>query len=301
MQASGSRHSIGYIAEATFGTTPATPIFKNFRHKSTSLNLTRAAFGSEELRPDRMIADHRSGTKSVEGDIVGELSQTSHDDMLAAALCGTWNADVLKAGIVRSSFTLERHFQDVGQFLRYRGAQVDTLQISMTTGAVVGLTFGFWAKAMDVAQAIIVGATYPPAETTPTMDAISGSIMESGAPLGVATEVTLSLSNGLNPRFVIGSDESLEPSIGRSNLTGTMSAYFEDVSLYQKFLDNTDSSLSVVCSDGTESFTFLVPKLKYTGAEVPVSGEGPVSIQLPFQGILDPVTGTNFQITRSAP
>jgi hypothetical protein len=300
-QASGSRHSLGYIEEVVFGTTPATPAFKGFRHNSTSLNLNRAAFGSEELRPDRMIADYRAGTKSVEGNVVTELSQTSHDDMLAAALCGTWVGNVLKAGSVRKSFSLERHFQDINEFLRYRGAQVDTLQISMTTGAVVGLTFGYWAKGMDVAQAIIVGATYPAAPSTPTMDAISGSITENGIPIAVATEVTLNLANNLNPRFVIGSAESLEPSIGRSNLTGTLSAYFESSVLYQKFLTNADSSLEVVCSDGTESFTFLVPKLKYTGGDVPVSGEGPVSIQMPFQGILDPVTGTNFQITRSAP
>ena len=154
---------------------------------------------------------------------------------------------------------------------------------------------------MDVAQVILTGATYPAAPTTPTMDAISGSILEAGAPIAVATEVTLNLANNLNPRFVIGSAESLEPSIGRSNLTGTLSAYFESAALYQKYLNNEDSSLQIVCSDGTENFEFLIPKLKYTGGDVPVSGEGPVSIQMPFQGILDPVTGTNFQITRSAP
>lgn len=299
-QASGSRHSLGYVEEATFGVTPATPALKAFRHNSTTLNLNRAAFGSDELRSDRMIADYRAGTKSVEGNIVTELSKTSHDDMLAAALCGEWVGNVLKAGTIRKSFTLERNFQDVNEFLRYNGAQVDTLQISMTTGAVVGLTFGIWAKGMTVAQAAIVGSTYPAAPTTPTMDAISGAVTEGGASIAVATEVTLNLANNLNPRFVIGSAESLEPSIGRSNLTGTLSAYFESSVLYQKFLNNTDSSLSIVCSDGVDTFTFLIPKLKYTGGDVPVSGEGPVSIQMPFQGILDPVTGTNFQITRSA-
>ena len=300
-QASGSRHSLGFVKETVFGTTPATPVFKKFRHNSTTLNLNRSSFGSEELRSDRMIADFRAGTKSVEGNVVTELSQSSHDDMLAAALCGEWVGNVLKAGTIRESFTLERNFEDIVQFLRYRGAQVDTLQISMTTGAVVGLTFGFWAKGMDVAQVILTGATYPAAPTTPTMDAISGSILEAGAPIAVATEVTLNLANNLNPRFVIGSAESLEPSIGRSNLTGTLSAYFESAALYQKYLNNEDSSLQIVCSDGTENFEFLIPKLKYTGGDVPVSGEGPVSIQMPFQGILDPVTGTNFQITRSAP
>lgn len=300
-QASGSRHSLGYVKELVFGTIPATPVFKKFRHNSTSLNLNRASFGSDELRSDRMIADFRAGTKSVEGNVVTELSQTSHDDMLAAALCGAWAGDVLEAGAVRNSFTLERNFEDIGQYLRYRGSQVDTLQISMTTGAVVGLTFGFWAKAMDVAQAIVAGATYEDAPDTPTMDAISGSILEDGVPIAVATEVTLNLANNLNPRFVIGSAESLEPSIGRSNLTGTLSAYFEDVTLYQKYLSNANSSLEIECSDGSASYTFLVPRLKYTGGDVPVTGEGPVSIQMPFQGILDPVTGTNFQITRSAP
>lgn len=300
MQASGSRHNIGYVKETVFGTTPANPIFKAFRHNSTSLNLNRASFGSDELRSDRMIADHRAGTRSVEGNIVTELSRTSHDDFLAAALCGDWVGNVLKAGAVRNSFTLERDFSDVGEFMRYRGAQVDTLQIGMTTGAVVGMTFGFWAQGMDVAQAEILGATYPAAPTTPTMDAISGSISEGGAPIAVATEVTLNLSNNLNPRFVIGSAESLEPSIGRSNLTGTVGAYFENSALYQKYLSNANSSLEITCSDGVDTFIYLIPRLKYTGGDVPVSGEGPVSITMPFQAILDPVTGTNFQITRSA-
>lgn len=301
MQASGSRHSLGYVEESVFGTTPATPAFKALRHNSTTLNLNRAAFGSDELRDDRMIADWRAGTRSVEGNIVTELSRTSHDDLLAAALCGEWVGNVLKAGSVRKSFSMERRFNDVGEYLRYRGVQIDTLQIGMTTGAVVGLTFGLWGRGMDAPdQAIITGATYPAAPTTKTMDAITGTITEGGSPIGVATEVTLNLANNLNPRFVIGSAESLEPSIGRSSLTGTLSAFFEDSVLYQKFLTNADSSLQVVCSDGVDSFTFLVPKLKYTGGDIPVSGEGPVSIQMPFQGILDPVTGTNFQITRSA-
>lgn len=298
-QASGSMHSINYVPETVFGTTPATPAFKKFRHNSNTLNLNRAAFGSEELRSDRMIADYRAGTRSVEGNVVTELSKGSHDDMLAAALCGEWDGDVLKAGVVRHSFTMERFFEDISQMLRYTGMQVDTLQLGMTTGAVIGMTFGFWGQDMEVPSGVVAGATYADATTTPTMDAITGTVLEGGVPIAVATEVTLNLSNGLSPRFVIGSAKSLEPSIGRSNLTGTLSAYFENATLYQKFLTNANSSLSVQGSDGVDTYTFLVPRLKYTGGDVPVSGEGPVSISMPFQGILDPTTGTNFQITRS--
>lgn len=298
-QASGSMHSINYVPETVFGETPATPAFKKFRHNSNTLNLTRTAFGSEELRSDRMIADYRAGTRSVEGNIVSELSKGSHDDMLAAALCGTWAGNVLKAGAVRHSFTMERFFEDVEEMLRYTGVQVDTLQLGMTTGALVSMTFGFWGQDMSIPTEPVTGATYADASVTPTMDAISGTVLEGGVEIGVATEVSLNLSNGLNPRFVIGSARSLEPSISRSNLTGSLSAYFENTQLYQKFLSSTNSSLSVQCSDGVDSYTFLIPRLKYTAGDIPVSGEGPISISMPFQGLLDPATGTNFQITRS--
>lgn len=299
-QASGSRHKMGYVAETTFGVTPATPAFKALRHNTTSLQLNRASFGSNELRSDRMIADYRAGAKTVEGNVVTELSKTSHDDFFAAALCGDWATNVLKAGTARKSFTVERYFEDIDQYIRYRGVQVDQLQMSMTTGGIVGVTFGLWGMDQDpLSQEPVTGATYPAAPTTATMDALSGSIEEGGVAIAVVTEVSLSLNNNLNPRFVIGSANSLEPSIGRSNLTGSVTAFFEDGSLYNKFVNNVSSSLKVVCSDGSDSFQFLVPKLKYTGAETPVSGEGPVSITMPFQGIYDPVTGTNFQITRS--
>lgn len=298
-QASGSRHSMGYVLETVYGTTPATPAFKAIRHNSTSLNMGKNAFQSGELRSDRQIADFRMGTTSVAGNFVGELSKDSYDDWLEAALGGTWTTNVLKTGLLRKSFTIERKFGDIGQYFRYTGMEVDTFQIGATTGGIIGVTFGLMGKGMSQSAAAIVGATYPAAPTTSPMDALTGVLQEGGVTNAVVTEVTLNLNNNLNQRYVIGSPDSLEPSIGRSNVTGTMTAFFEDATLYGKFLTNTNSSLSFTASDGTNSFVFLVPKLKYTGGDVPVSGEGPVSISMPFQGLYDSVTGTNLQITRA--
>lgn len=301
-QASGSRHSLAYVPEVTYGVTPATPAFKAFRHNSTSLNLGKNTFQSQELRADRQIADFRHGTRTSSGSVVGELSYGTYDDLLEAALGGTWTGDVLKAGVIRRSFTLERRFNDINKFLRYTGQEVDTLNIAMTTGAIVGVTFGFMGQGMNEDSAIIVGATYPAATTSSPMDALTGSLEEDGVPNAVITEVNLSLNNGMAPRFVIGSAESLQPSIGRSNVTGTMSAYFEDYLMYQKFIDETESSMLFTAQAGAggASYEFLLPRIKYTGGDIPVSGEGPVSISMPFQALLDPVSGTNIQITRAA-
>jgi len=78
--ATGSRHDMAYIAETTFGTTPATPAFTPIRHTGTTLGLSKDAIESEELREDRQIAHFRHGNKSVSGDINFELSYDSFND-----------------------------------------------------------------------------------------------------------------------------------------------------------------------------------------------------------------------------
>ena len=84
--ANGSRHSMRYVAEATYGTTPATPAFKPIRHTSTTLGLSKESLQSEEIRDDRQIADFRHGAYQVGGDMNIELSFASFDDLLAPVL-----------------------------------------------------------------------------------------------------------------------------------------------------------------------------------------------------------------------
>ena len=87
--ANGSRHSMRYIAESTYGTTPATPAFKPIRHTSTTLGLSKESLQSEEIRDDRQIADFRHGAYQVGGDMNIELSFASFDDLLEAVLLTT--------------------------------------------------------------------------------------------------------------------------------------------------------------------------------------------------------------------
>src|SRR3990172_532509 len=96
--ADGSRHSLHYIVESVYGTCPATPAFTPIRHRGISGGLSKDTFQSETLRSDRQIEDLRHGARKVMFDIPIEWSYTSFDDLLEATLCGTWAANVLKAG-----------------------------------------------------------------------------------------------------------------------------------------------------------------------------------------------------------
>jgi hypothetical protein len=68
--------------------------------------------------------------------------------------------------------------------------------------------------------------------------------------------------------------------------------------MYNKFLNETESALSVTLDGPAGDLTILLPRIKYSGGEVPVTGEGPVVLDMPFQALRDATAATNIQITR---
>lgn len=109
---SAARHALFLVAELTYSVTPATPALKRVRHTGTSLGTQRGSLQSEELRPDRQIADFRLGTIAVAGDITVELSYGSFDDMLEAVLMGTWTPKAAKTGTTLSAASADDSFND---------------------------------------------------------------------------------------------------------------------------------------------------------------------------------------------
>tara|TARA_R110001599_G_scaffold339851_1_gene559707 strand:- start:8527 stop:9444 length:918 start_codon:yes stop_codon:yes gene_type:complete len=301
----GSRHSVAFIRESTFGTTPTTPTFQNVRSTSCNLGLTKNSSQSDELRQDRQIAHYKHGSQSVAGDLGFELSAATFDDFLESALGGTWVTDVLKAGVLRRSYTLERYFGDIQAsdkpWHRYLGCEINALNLSVPTEGKVTGSFAFMGKDMTVNNALIAGATYTAATTKEVIDSFTGTVLEGGSTNGIVTEITLALQNGLAAKPVVGSKTTLQHSIGRSNLTGQVTVYFENASLLEKFINETVSTLQFTLTDGAgSSYTILIPKIKYTGAALNVSGEGPITLPMPFQALYDSSEGTNIKITRVA-
>lgn len=310
--ANGSRHSMRYVPEVTYGVTPATPAFKMVRHTGTTLGLSKESLQSEELRDDRQIADFRHGAYQVGGDVNIELSFESFDDLLEAVMLGTWEVDSpsvgidrLKAGVTRRSFTFERFFGDIlsvdKPYHRFTGVELNTLALAINANAMITGSFGVLGQNMTTGTAIIAGATYVPATTTSPLDSFTGTLQEAGTPIAVITEISLSLENALEARFVVGSKQSIRPSIGRSNVTGQVTAYFENSTLLDKFINETESSIVFELPDGAgNKYTFTLPRIKYTGGQPDVDGEGPITLAMPFQALLDPTTGTNLMIDREA-
>jgi hypothetical protein len=305
-RANGAQHEADYIAEVTFGTTPATPAMTLIRHSGMSLALTKDSLQSDEVRSDRQIADFRHGNRTVGGDISAELTYGEQDDFLEAALGGTWAVDTpsagidqLKVGETLTSFTIRRFFSDITQYEVFTGVRFSGLAISVQPNQISTITFT--CNGQDMSTTNLTGATQNPANTnTPFSGHEAGDIKEGGITYAGITGIELALDNGLESAFELGSDTTGDHIIGRSNVTGTVTAYFENSTLLDKFLNETESSIEFTQTDlDGNTLRFVVPKIKYTGGQPDVSGEGAILLSLPFQGLYDATTSTNFYIERN--
>lgn len=82
---------VAYVAESTFGTTPATPTMKIVRMTSSDFTASKETVMSSELRTDRMVSTLSETAATSAGTINFELSLGgSFDDFFEAALGGTW-------------------------------------------------------------------------------------------------------------------------------------------------------------------------------------------------------------------
>ena len=299
MISTGARHGMAYVKESAYGQTPSTPAFKKIRHTSTTLALSKETIQSEELRADRQLAGFKHGNKQVGGDIGFEFSYDSFDDFLEAALGGTWANDVLKVGVNRRSFTVEREFSDIRQFHRFTGVELNGFSLSVAPNAMITGSFTTIGQGMSTAAAIVTGATYAEPNTNTPFDSFTGGMSVNGKPSNVVTSIELTLENGLEALFVVGSNETLQPSIGRSNVTGSMSVYFEDSSMIDRFINEEDTALEFTLAGDGGAYTFKLPRIKFGSGAPEVSGTGPIILNMEFQALFDETAATNMMITRA--
>lgn len=300
--AEGSRYASYFVKELSSGVTPGDADFKVFRATKSGLDINITALQSEEIRNDAEIADFRLGTRHVEGTATGELSYGTFDDLIAAAVRGSWQNDELIAGILRQSFTFIDYNADIQDlpYTVYRGCEVNTMNIKVSAAAMTTIEFGMVGRTMEQLAELPLEWSIEPRTSTSPMDGFSGSLTANGQEISVITELAIDINNGIEPRFVIGSKYSIKPGAKRRNVTGTMTAYYEDNSLRLAYLNELEQAIVMVLSDGASgnTYEFTVPRVKITEAPHPVDGEGDIMLNMSYRGLLDPTEATSIKVVR---
>lgn len=301
MSAQGSRSSLSYVVETTFGTTPATPTLIQLPINTHGLRMTKTAIEGQEIRSDRMPRHVRHGTRDVSGSIVAEMRKVDFDPLLESAFMSTFATNVLKIGTTPKYFSMEDAFNDIGAFHLYRGMSVAQMSMTIAPNEAVMTTFEMIGR--DLATATSSAALSAPTapSTNEPFDSFNGTISEGGTPIAYVTRLEFNINNNLQNVNVIGSNLAYEREYGLAQVTGTVTARFENNTLLQKFIAETVSSLQVQVDDltGINGHTYLFPRIKYTGGEVPLANMQGRILSLPFVALYDATTQTNLQLTRN--
>jgi hypothetical protein len=293
--AQGSRSTLSFLAESTFGTTPAGN-FQNLPFTTHSLNLSKD-------QSDRQPRVDRHGNRVVGGDIVADLRHAEFDTLMQAALMSdndfatgftagdgsTTVTNAAIAGITPQFFSLEDYAADIDQARLFSGCTVNTMSVSMAPNQMVSTTFGIVGKEMAVSA---TQKTQDASDGNAPFDAYSGDIKlgnvgSLGSALTLITAVDFTVTNNFAPTLVIGESTASALEFGMINVEGTVSAYFEDDTLLNRFLNETESALEVSVGDGTNTLTFLFPRIKVNSADVGVDGPTSRIVNMSFVALRD--------------
>jgi hypothetical protein len=298
----GSRSSLSFVTEVTFGTTPAGS-FTNLPFTTHSLNLTKDRVAGNDIQADRMPRVDRHGNRQVAGDIVVDLRDGVYDAFLESAMLNTWSTNVLKVGVTPKFFSIEDYASDIDQARLFTGMTVSTMAISLAPNQMVTTTFGMVGKDMTVSA---TQKTQTAAANNAPFDAYSGDIaignVGSSSAVAIVTGLDFTLNNSFAPTFVIGDNSAPSLEYGRAEIEGTITAYFEDTALINRFLNETETELTVSVNDptGTNAYTFDFPRIKINSADVPVDGPTSRIITMSFVALYNATELSNLVITRTA-
>ena len=181
-----------------------------------------------------------------------------------------------------------------------------TFSLDIASGAIITGTVGFQGRGSSMAQvAVLTGGGYTVLESTPgevvNATADVGTLLKDGAALPFCIQ-SLSLSGEANLRQqnCVGSKFSSGIGAGRFNLTGSMSVFFEDQTLFENILQHDTVSLgwTITDAEGVE-YHYSIPAMKLSQNEIAPGGiDQDVFENIEFTSLRDATTGAMLQVDR---
>jgi len=309
-QARGSSGQILIQKETTYKTAPTTPATKAIPFTSESLRQSRNLFSSNVITTSRNPTKPARGNIDASGSIVTETG--ANIGLLFEAVLGS-NTTIgagpythtMKVGDL-SSFLIEKGFADIDQYFLYLGAKVSSMSMDITSEGFQEVTFNFMAASESASGASYETGT-PATYDKVSFDGFSASIKEGGATIATVASISgLTFDNGLDggQYFIGGAGVRANLPDGIVKVSGTLNAMFENLTLYTKAIEHTESSLEITFKNGTglgsagnESFVLKIPELVYAPNAPIITGPTGVLVELPFEGYYtDSVEETSMQI-----
>lgn len=303
--ASTSRSRVAYVAETGLTLTPATPTFIEFRRTNGNLRTKKTTAVSEEIHLDRNVRAEYQLAQDVDGSYDFELSYATLDDILAAALFGTWATNVLINGSAESSFTFEETIDLSGgsfAYHRFVGCEIDKLALNYAARKGVTGSLNVMGVSEATDTAIITGATYTAPNTNgiETANSVASLAVASLSPAPIVKALTIDIANNLRRREKLGSLYTDSFGIGQFDVTGSFDAYFTSKTLYDLVLAHGSGAISLtIGATANKKYTISIPVAQFLDGSRTLGGKNDdVLVRVPFRGVAD-TAPKSISVTRA--
>jgi hypothetical protein len=211
------------------------------------------------------------------------------------------------ADITPQSATLETGFQDTEQYFVVDGLRTGGLSMEVASGSIVkGTTklMGRETRRSGVEKlANPLNYTVLEAAATEVVSATAnvGALLVNGVEAATAIQsIKLDIDGALREQRAVGAKFPKGIAAGRLNITGTITAYFADGKLYDKFINHETVSLAFPIIDQDQNtYFFTIPAFKIASDPISPGGiDQDVMETMEVKAFRDVATACMLQIDR---
>jgi hypothetical protein len=236
-----------------------------------------------------------SATVAYNGHFTVLSSSTTHQINITASYAAeTFGSDdkvqsdiythVFKPADTIESLVVEKGFTDIDAYFKYNGVKVNKMSLEFTGKG------GELSAKLELmgAKETLSGISYDSTPITLTMTKFQNrqaSVKEAGSTVADIKSLSLDISNELDGDTFVIAGGGIRGGLNEGDClaSGKMSAMFENLTLYNKAVNGTESSIEVILTSGLYSLTLKVPELFFS-RKSPSIVKGGVWVEPEFQG-----------------
>ena len=302
-QAVGALAYLAYVPEVTWNTTPGTPSLIQLKAGvyGESMGMEIDEHISNSINSKRAVETVRGGNKHFKGSIPIEFAALGLGTLLKHALgpVSTSGAGpyvhVIKRGALAAGMTIEKGFTDLAQYFMFTGCKPEKLSGSVSPSGIFTGSLDFVGGGMTTATSPL-DASLTASTHTPFMEH-EAVVTEGGSGvtvLGFDFEIT----NNIDEVLAVGSRVPVALTEGKGDCTGNLTLMFENMTAFNKFLNETATEAKIVFTNGANILEFYFPEIRYIGDAVPkIANAQGVVVPLKFRAIYDTSELTDVKIT----
>lgn len=194
------------------------------------------------------------------------------------------------------SYSVEHWYADISQSELFRGCKVNTIGINLPPTGMSEIDLGFMGQ--DITTGTAQYYTSPTAATaTGVVAAVNGVLLVGGTQIATCTGLSMAIAGGYSGDPVVGANTLPAIIPGRVAVSGQFTAYFENATLRDNFINEDEITLAVALttanSAAADFITFVLPRIKVGGA-AKSDGEKGLVATFPFTALYNSAGGAGI-------